>query len=223
MGTRIYHQLHWIICAGIGFHSLKKGVLDPATPIQITERASSVPPGIYFHFHVYSISDKKAFDNRLLSSVPAGRYYFLRYNRHMGILDTVREKLKSVPGFLSGRKFWKTLQITPRMLFGGAGALFVVLLACLFAILWNINLKSKAEAASAEALARSFEAKNIPPEELFWPDEPDFVPHVQLDRLPQGLSGETGGVSAYWTDPEESGRWEEHVRSAVDSIMEKVP
>jgi hypothetical protein len=57
----IYHQLHRIIFAGESFHGLKKGVLNPAGAIQITERTGSISPGVNFHFHTYIIPEKKYF------------------------------------------------------------------------------------------------------------------------------------------------------------------
>jgi hypothetical protein len=72
----------------------------------------------------------------------------------------------------------------------------------------------------------------IPSDELFWPSEPDFIPPVQLDRLPRRASLEMPGKTplnvvsgTYWLDPREEYalQWRERISSALDEVMEKVP
>jgi hypothetical protein len=141
----------------------------------------------------------------------------------MGFLGTLREKAKTTLEYLHGSKFGEMLQNHPRMGYIGAGALILVLLFCLFMVLWSVSSKRKADQAAAEALARTFGDTPVLPDELFWPSEPDPLPPVQLERLPRSSSG--AGDMPYWTDPleEYAGQWRERIGSAVDEVMEKVP
>ncbi|MDR2434995.1 MAG: hypothetical protein LBD47_10570 [Treponema sp.] len=64
----------------------------------------------------------------------------------------------------------------------------------------------------------------IPPEELFLPDEPDFVPGVLLGRE-QRTSWTADDAALYWQDPLKNGgeRWRERLEAAVDEVLERVP
>ncbi|MDR1430200.1 MAG: hypothetical protein LBI85_07895 [Spirochaetaceae bacterium] len=141
----------------------------------------------------------------------------------MGFLGVLREKAKTTLESLRGFKLREILQNNPKIGFFGAGALILVLLFCLFMVVWSANGRRKGDQAAAEALAGTFGDLSVAPDELFWPDEPDPVPPVQLERLPRGSSG--ADDIPYWTDPREAyaGRWRERVGSAMDEIMEKIP
>jgi hypothetical protein len=64
----------------------------------------------------------------------------------------------------------------------------------------------------------------IPQDELFLPDEPDFVPGVLLgrERRPAWTAGD---AAPYWRDPLMNGEriWRDQIEKAVDEIMESVP
>jgi hypothetical protein len=64
----------------------------------------------------------------------------------------------------------------------------------------------------------------IPPEELFLPGEPDFVPGV-LPGRERRTSWTAGDAALYWQDPLKNGeeRWRERVEAAVDEALERVP
>jgi hypothetical protein len=64
----------------------------------------------------------------------------------------------------------------------------------------------------------------IPAEELFLPDEPDFVPGVLLERE-QRSSWTEQDAAVYWRDPLENGEEErrENVEAAIDALLERVP
>ena len=104
----------------------------------------------------------------------------------------------------------------------GAGILAGLLLLSLSGvfIIGGNNRRAKA----ARELAESFKPLAIEPEELFWPDEPDFVPKVQLDREPREEWTEADAFP-YWIDPEKnySEKWRERIISVMDKMMEKVP
>ncbi|MDR1575868.1 MAG: hypothetical protein LBS37_07675 [Treponema sp.] len=64
----------------------------------------------------------------------------------------------------------------------------------------------------------------IPPEELFLPDEPDFVPGV-LPGRERRTSWTADDAALYWQDPLKNGeeRWRERLEAALDEVLERVP
>jgi hypothetical protein len=143
----------------------------------------------------------------------------------MGFLEKLRGKIKTARGLISGLSSRERFRDNPKILYAGFGFLLFLFLLGLVVVLWTGNRSRKAEQAAAEALAGAFADLSIPPEELFWPDEPDFVPPVQLNRLPRGRAENTEKDIPYWVDPGEeyADRWRERIGSAVDELMEKVP
>ena len=62
----------------------------------------------------------------------------------------------------------------------------------------------------------------IPVEELFIPDEPDFVPDFILEREPRHFWA-IDDIRPYWRSPGSPDYWQGVIRSAVDELMENVP
>jgi hypothetical protein len=64
----------------------------------------------------------------------------------------------------------------------------------------------------------------IPPDELFLPDEPDFIPGVMLGRE-QRTAWTADDADSLWQDPLKNGEepWRNRVEDAIDAIMESVP
>ena len=62
----------------------------------------------------------------------------------------------------------------------------------------------------------------IPQEELFYPDEPDFVPQFLLEREPR-QSWTIEDIRPYWVRPENPDFWRGEISSAIDLLMEGVP
>jgi len=64
----------------------------------------------------------------------------------------------------------------------------------------------------------------IPPEELFLPEEPDFLPGVLLDR-DRRTSWSDEDALEYWQDPLKTGeeQWREKIETAIDELLERVP
>jgi hypothetical protein len=60
-------------------------------------------------------------------------------------------------------------------------------------------------------------------EELFLPEEPDFLPGVLLDR-DRRTSWSEQDASEYWQDPLRVGeeQWREKIEAAIDELMERV-
>jgi hypothetical protein len=64
----------------------------------------------------------------------------------------------------------------------------------------------------------------IPPEDLFLPDEPDFIPGVMPERE-QRENWTADDAAPWWLDPLKNGeqQWRDHIENTVDKIMENVP
>jgi hypothetical protein len=104
----------------------------------------------------------------------------------------------------------------------GLGVLFAVLLFSLAAVLiaGNQNAGSRA----GEGLSGGSPGSRIPAEELFLPEEPDFLPGVLLEREPRrSWTAEDG--EPYWRDPLKNGEepWRDTVESVIDELLERVP
>jgi len=64
----------------------------------------------------------------------------------------------------------------------------------------------------------------IPPDEVFLPEEPDFVPGVILERERRTVWTEKD-AQEYWQDPLKEGeeQWRDKVESEIDKYLERVP
>jgi hypothetical protein len=64
----------------------------------------------------------------------------------------------------------------------------------------------------------------IPPEELFLPGEPDFIPGVILERE-RRASWTAEDAAPYWQDPLKNGeeQWRQRVENSIDELLEQVP
>ncbi|MCL2212081.1 MAG: hypothetical protein FWB95_09190 [Treponema sp.] len=64
----------------------------------------------------------------------------------------------------------------------------------------------------------------IPAEELFLPDEPDYIPKVILEREQRSFWTEEDAAE-YWQDPLRGGeeKWRQKIEEAADELLENVP
>jgi len=64
----------------------------------------------------------------------------------------------------------------------------------------------------------------IPADELFLPQEPDFLPGVILERERKTIWTEQD-AGIYWLDPLKHGeeQWREKIETAIDEFLERVP
>jgi hypothetical protein len=69
-----------------------------------------------------------------------------------------------------------------------------------------------------------FSPDPIAPEDLFIPEEPDFLPSVLLEQE-QKKTWRAGDASKFWTDPGEFPRefWRERITDSIDGLLESVP
>jgi hypothetical protein len=111
-----------------------------------------------------------------------------------------------------------------RFVFIGLGALGVLLLFALIAALLGTNRTADAGPRMTADENRVFRGAPIPPEELFLPGEPDFLPGVMLERE-RRRSWTAEDAEPHWQDPLKSGEepWRERVEAVIDELLEHVP
>ncbi|MDR0503642.1 MAG: hypothetical protein LBH16_10030 [Treponema sp.] len=101
-----------------------------------------------------------------------------------------------------------------------SAAIFVILLV--LSVILSVKGSKKEEIPSGPVnVSRQIP---IPAEELFLPDEPDFIPDVLLQREQRSVWNEKD-ASVFWQDPLASGeeQWRKKIETAVDELMENVP
>ncbi|MCL2269959.1 MAG: hypothetical protein FWC24_01315 [Treponema sp.] len=81
--------------------------------------------------------------------------------------------------------------------------------------------EGKKPAAPEKALLRQ---GFIPPDDLFLPEEPDFIPGVLLERE-QRTEWTASDAEPLWQDPLKSGEepWRNQIEKTIEEIMESVP
>jgi hypothetical protein len=110
------------------------------------------------------------------------------------------------------------------LLFALCGFLLLVLLALIGVLLTMNYSNAAAERAAARELSDTFKPLTIPPEDLFLPGEPDFLPEVLLEKEKQSTwTGED--ARQFWRDPLQDNpeRWRERMGTVIDRLMERVP
>jgi len=100
---------------------------------------------------------------------------------------------------------------------GGFCAVFVLLLA-------GTSLLTKGGDKGREGAAPPVQQGVIPPDDLFLPDEPDFIPGILLERE-QRAQWTADDAAPLWQDPLRNGEepWRDRIERAIDEIMESVP
>jgi hypothetical protein len=93
----------------------------------------------------------------------------------------------------------------------------LVLLICLITIKLVMGSPGEEEPGEAVELA-------IPPEDLFFPGEPDFVPSLLLEREPRRF-WTPDDIGPFWQDPAALGldQWRKEMERVIDKLMEDVP
>jgi hypothetical protein len=106
-----------------------------------------------------------------------------------------------------------------RLVFVGFGALLAMLL-----LLPVILLALSRGGPDRTARAPDPPARTIPPEDIFLPEEPDFVPSFIPGReRRESWTGEDAAV--HWQDPLRRGEevWRDRIESVIDELLERVP
>jgi hypothetical protein len=146
----------------------------------------------------------------------------------------IRDKITGLGGFLAGiggrvaqkfppvrSKTGDVFKSNPKtLIIGGGGAAAVLVVCIIVALILNLRNGSRPAEPSITELFGS----SLPPEELFLPGEPDFLPPVLLERERREAWTLEDAVP-YWTDPLDEGRdrYEGIAGRVVDGIMERVP
>jgi hypothetical protein len=89
----------------------------------------------------------------------------------------------------------------------------------------GVSLLAKDKPVKPQPLpASAVTTRRIPAEDLFLPDEPDFVPGVILEREKR-TQWTTDDAMPWWQDPLKNGEqeWRDQIEKTVDAIMESVP
>lgn len=112
------------------------------------------------------------------------------------------------------------LQDKKQTLLIGMGVVVLVLTICLIAVLVRPNN----EASLSNRVSDTGRPPLIPSEELFLPEEPDFLPEILLDRK-QREAWTDDDASLYWRDPLNLGEelWQDEVKSVIDKFLEGIP
>jgi hypothetical protein len=111
---------------------------------------------------------------------------------------------------------------------GSAKHRFALVCTAVFVVLLTlsviISLKNSATEKQPLVPQRPKIILAIPAEELFLPDEPDFLPAVLLERERRTSWTEQSAVE-YWQDPLRSGeeQWREKIETAIDEFLERIP
>ena len=98
---------------------------------------------------------------------------------------------------------------------------FFAVIITLSVILSLINSQARQRSAQPQRASRY---DPIPPQEIFLPDEPDFVPGVLLERE-RRASWTEQDAAVFWQDPLRYGeeQWRENIEIVIDEFMEKIP
>jgi hypothetical protein len=116
-----------------------------------------------------------------------------------------------------------------KFLFIGLGAVLFILIICLLTVVALINRMNRipdspVQALQPSGLQLSGLQPQIPPDELFFPEEPDFLPGVILERERRD-SWTAEDAAPFWYNPLETGeeQWWDRVEAVIDELLEHVP
>ncbi|MDR2797679.1 MAG: hypothetical protein LBB80_04985 [Treponema sp.] len=106
------------------------------------------------------------------------------------------------------------------LLLGG----LVFFLICLIGVLILRNHRANIPSNFSRTLSNDFKPLSIAPEDIFLPDEPDFLPEVLLNREPRN-PWTVEDVRPFWTDPlqDDPELWRERIKVTIDTFLEGVP
>ena len=102
------------------------------------------------------------------------------------------------------------------ILFAFGGLVVLLFILIISTVVIHAGRPKKGDAVEMSAGPR------IPPEELFIPTEPDFLPEFLLERE-QRSSWSLDDIRPYWKSPGNQELWQDEIKTAVDKLMEAVP
>jgi len=129
---------------------------------------------------------------------------------------------------INPRKIIKSVQDWFKNLSGDQKKKFILVCTAAFALILTVSVIISISGSDRKDINTEPERLTvispIPADEIFLPEEPDFIPGVLLERE-RRLSWSEQDASEYWQDPLRSGEepWRQIIESAADDILERVP
>jgi hypothetical protein len=118
-----------------------------------------------------------------------------------------------------------------KILFIGLGAvlfILLVLIVCFITVVILMNRIPDSPAPGTEALSGALQPGDlrpqIPLEDLFFPEEPDFLPDVIPERERRDF-WTAGDAEPFWYNPLDEGekQWRDRIESVIDELLEQAP
>jgi len=136
--------------------------------------------------------------------------------RGVSLIDRLRQSsfFARIKGLIDPNRFPHEKRKPLLIGLGGIAAVFLILIIVLVAVSPG---KPKGDTSSNMTAAFS-----IPVEDLFMPEEPDFLPAFILERQPRSFWS-LDDIREYWKVPDDSAHWKEEIKTTVDELMEGVP
>ncbi|GHV18748.1 hypothetical protein FACS189493_8330 [Spirochaetia bacterium] len=141
----------------------------------------------------------------------------------MPFLEPVKQFLARIVTVIQGLpgKVEGLLKISRKQVLIGLGVVGALCVLVVVIVIVNVG---PAPREQKQDIREAFRTRDIPPEELFLPPEPDFLPEVILERE-RRPAWTPEDAAPFWTDPLEDGpeAYTELLTTAVDQLMERVP
>jgi hypothetical protein len=145
------------------------------------------------------------------------------------LVDALKDMTGRAWGLITnwGEKLWTLLPVQVREKLPWLEGKMVFIpggLACIILILAVSLGVSRRPARVNGPVAAMFKPALIPPDQLFLPEEPDFLPGVILERE-QRDAWTAEDAEPYWYNPLEQGEdeWRERVERVIDELLERIP
>ncbi|MDR2303477.1 MAG: hypothetical protein LBE10_02685 [Treponema sp.] len=142
-----------------------------------------------------------------------------------GLVSKVLDFARKTPVFpdknLSTETFKEIIHGKYRFVFPGLGAVLLLLITLLIVFRFAAG---KGTGKQAESMADVFPDALIQVQDLFLPEEPDFLPSLIPEReRREAWTREDAGE--FWYDPLKHGErlWRERARQTVDQLLERIP
>jgi len=144
-----------------------------------------------------------------------GEFFHWLREETSDLMSTLKEKLNY---------FITLIPLDRRIVISVMAGIPVVLLVIIGVSLSSTGASADTSAKSEARPPDNAMSRRIPAEDLFIPEEPDFVPGVILEREKRE-QWSVDDAMAWWQDPLRDGEqeWRDEIEKNVDDIMEKTP
>jgi hypothetical protein len=143
----------------------------------------------------------------------------------MRLLEVIRQFAERGAARVKGLAAKAAEFLQPRQKLGLICLSACMVLVLLLLVSLILGMRRNARPARPEqSLSEAFSPRAIPPEELFLPDEPDFVPAVILERE-RREAWTAEDARPFWTDPLDEGAegYVNLMSKVIDDLMERTP